>query len=77
MSLLAKVDSAQKATTPTAVAVATFKKFSEDQSTNLAATEADHRALQAYAEERSYHEDEEVRTDVRRGGRRSPPHPAR
>lgn len=37
MSLLAKVDAAQKRTRPTSVALATFKKFSEDQSTNLAA----------------------------------------
>ncbi len=37
MGLLNKVDRAQKATKPTSVAVATFKKFSEDQSTNLAA----------------------------------------
>lgn len=37
MSLLRKLDRAQKATKPTAVAVATCKKFQEDQSTNLAA----------------------------------------
>ena len=37
MSVLKKVDAAQKATKPTGVAVATFKKFSEDQSTSLAA----------------------------------------
>jgi membrane protein len=37
MSVLKKLDSAQKSTKPTGVAVATFKKFSEDQSTNLAA----------------------------------------
>jgi len=37
MSLLQKVDSAQKRTTVTSVAVATFKKFKEDQSTNMAA----------------------------------------
>src|SRR5437763_9989061 len=30
-------------------------------------TEADHRALQAYAEERAYHPEEKVRTDVARG----------
>jgi membrane protein len=37
MSILKKVDSAQKSTKPTGVAVATFKKFKEDQSTNMAA----------------------------------------
>ena len=37
MSVLKKVDAAQKATKPTGVAVATFKKFSEDKSTSLAA----------------------------------------
>jgi membrane protein len=37
MSVLQKVDSAQKRTKPTSVAVATFKKFKEDQSTNMAA----------------------------------------
>ncbi len=37
MSILQKVDSAQKSTKPTGVAVATFKKFKEDQSTNMAA----------------------------------------
>jgi membrane protein len=37
MSVLRKVDAAQKSTKPTGVAVATFKKFKEDQSTNLAA----------------------------------------
>ena len=37
MSLLHKVDSAQKATKPTGVAVATVKKFKEDQTSNLAA----------------------------------------
>src|SRR5437763_3241610 len=37
MSILQKVDSAQKRITPTSVAVATFKKFKDDQSTNMAA----------------------------------------
>ncbi len=37
MGVSGKLDAAQKATKPTSVAVATFKKFSEDQSTNLAA----------------------------------------
>jgi YihY family inner membrane protein len=37
MGLMNKVDRAQKATRPTAIAVATVKKFQEDQSTNLAA----------------------------------------
>jgi len=37
MSVLKKVDQAQKATKPTSVAVATFKKFSEDRSTSMAA----------------------------------------
>jgi YihY family inner membrane protein len=37
MSILQKVDSAQKRITATSVAVATFKKFKEDQSTNMAA----------------------------------------
>ncbi|MGA2928543.1 MAG: YihY/virulence factor BrkB family protein [Solirubrobacteraceae bacterium] len=37
MSLVEKVDAAQKRTKPVSVPVATFKKFSEDQSTNLAA----------------------------------------
>jgi membrane protein len=37
MSLLKKVDRAQKATKPTSVTVATIKKFQEDQSTNMAA----------------------------------------
>jgi YihY family inner membrane protein len=34
-------------------------------------TEADRRALQAYAEERTYHPEEEVRAEVPRGGLRS------
>jgi YihY family inner membrane protein len=37
MSILQKVDSVQKRTALTSVAVATFKKFKEDQSTNMAA----------------------------------------
>lgn len=37
MGVSQKLDAAQKATKPTSVAVATFKKFKEDQSTNLAA----------------------------------------
>jgi membrane protein len=37
VSTLTKVDSAQKRLKPTAVAVATFKKFQEDQTTSLAA----------------------------------------
>ena len=37
MSLLKKLDSAQKSTKPTGVAVATVKKFKEDQTTNMAA----------------------------------------
>jgi membrane protein len=37
VSVLHKVDTAQKKTKPTSVAVATFKKFSEDRSTSLAA----------------------------------------
>src|SRR5438045_6769818 len=37
MSVSQKLDAAQKATKPTGVAVATFKKFSEDKSTSLAA----------------------------------------
>jgi YihY family inner membrane protein len=37
MAITKKLDAAQKATKPTGVAVATFKKFSEDKSTNLAA----------------------------------------
>lgn len=37
MGISQKLDAAQKATKPTSVAVATFKKFREDQSTNLAA----------------------------------------
>jgi membrane protein len=37
MSLIEKVDRAQKRVRPTSIAVATFKKFSEDQSTNMAA----------------------------------------
>ena len=37
MSVSHRLDAAQKATKPTGVAVATFKKFSEDKSTNLAA----------------------------------------
>ncbi len=37
MGVSGKLDAAQKATKPTSVAVATFKKFSEDKSTNLAA----------------------------------------
>jgi YihY family inner membrane protein len=37
VSVLHKADAAQKRTKPTSVALATFKKFSEDQSTNLAA----------------------------------------
>jgi len=36
-AFLARLDRLQKRTRPTAVAVATFKKFSEDRSTNLAA----------------------------------------
>ena len=36
MSVLNRLDRLQKRTKPTGVAVATFKKFSEDQSTNLA-----------------------------------------
>lgn len=36
-SLLQKLDRAQKSSAPLSVAVATFKKFSEDQSANLAA----------------------------------------
>jgi membrane protein len=36
-SILERLDRLQKRTRPTAVAVATFKKFSEDRSTNLAA----------------------------------------
>jgi YihY family inner membrane protein len=35
--VLAKLDRAQKGSTPLSVAIATFKKFSEDQSANLAA----------------------------------------
>jgi membrane protein len=37
MGVLDKVDAAQKRVPPTSVAVATFKKFSEDQTTSLAA----------------------------------------
>ena len=37
MAITKKLDAAQKATKPTGVAVATFKKFSEDKSTSLAA----------------------------------------
>jgi membrane protein len=37
MSVLSKADAAQKKTKPTSVALATFKKFSEHHSTNLAA----------------------------------------
>lgn len=37
MAIAKKLDAAQKATKPTSVAVATFKKFSEDKSTGLAA----------------------------------------
>jgi YihY family inner membrane protein len=37
MRFVQKVDDAQKQSTPVAVAVATFKKFSEDRSANLAA----------------------------------------
>ena len=37
MSVLRKIDAAQKGTKPTAVAVATFKKFKDDKSTNMAA----------------------------------------
>jgi membrane protein len=37
MSILQKVDTAQKSTAVTSVAVATFKKFKEDQTTNMAA----------------------------------------
>jgi len=37
MGFVQKVDDAQRRSTPVAVAVATFKKFSEDRSTNLAA----------------------------------------
>jgi membrane protein len=37
MKVLQGVDAAQKKTKPTGIAVATFKKFSEDQSTGLAA----------------------------------------
>jgi len=37
MSVLTKADAAQKKSKPTSVALATFKKFSEDHSTNLAA----------------------------------------
>src|SRR5947209_7236039 len=37
MSVMAKVDKVQKQAKPTSVALATFKKFSEDHSTNLAA----------------------------------------
>ena len=37
MTVVQKIDTAQKRRTPTSVAVAVFKKFSEDQSTNLAA----------------------------------------
>ena len=36
MAVANKLDKAQKATKPTSVAVATFKKFAEDKSTNLA-----------------------------------------
>src|SRR5690242_12866417 len=36
MTVVQKIDAAQKERTPTSVAVAVFKKFSEDQSTNLA-----------------------------------------
>jgi uncharacterized BrkB/YihY/UPF0761 family membrane protein len=36
-------------------------------------TDADRRALQAYAEERTYHPQEEVRTDVTSGGGTSSP----
>ncbi|HLY48018.1 MAG TPA: YihY/virulence factor BrkB family protein [Solirubrobacteraceae bacterium] len=38
MSVMQKVDAAQKRLKPTSVAVATFKKFSEDKTTTLAAT---------------------------------------
>jgi membrane protein len=38
MGLLKKVDESQKKTKPTSVGVATFKKFSEDRSTAMAAT---------------------------------------
>jgi YihY family inner membrane protein len=37
MSLVQKVDAKQKRSTPVAVAVATFKKYSEDRSSNMAA----------------------------------------
>ena len=37
MRFVQKVDDAQRRSTPVAVAVATFKKFSEDRSPNLAA----------------------------------------
>ena len=37
MKVLQGVDAAQKKTKPAGIAVATFKKFSEDQSTGLAA----------------------------------------
>src|SRR6185437_6015415 len=37
MRFVQKVDDAQRRSTPVAVAVATFKKFSEDRSSNLAA----------------------------------------
>lgn len=38
MSVMQKLDGAQKRAKPTSVAVATFKKFSEDKTTTLAAT---------------------------------------
>lgn len=38
MKLMARIDAAQKQGRPTSVAVATFKKFSEDKTTTLAAT---------------------------------------
>lgn len=37
MGLVQKVDAKQKRSTPVAVAVATFKKYSEDRSANMAA----------------------------------------
>lgn len=38
MSVMQRIDGVQKRTKPTSVAVATFKKFSEDKTTTLAAT---------------------------------------
>jgi YihY family inner membrane protein len=37
MSMLHKIDAAQKSSKPAGIAVATFKKFKEDQTTNMAA----------------------------------------